>query len=299
MKVTVKFHPIFEFLISLYVFSDKGAHKKMDLGVNWVNAIKPVLSDDFLHVVSNKETRTKLAVIQYYLLSQKVNENESILQLLTQIEEEETKNLIKPAYECTEFKEQIPPDVKDVIPLLIEWYNTYFTTIDEKIFNNLRESVQSAKKALKKKTVSQVVEELTNGIIPPKESSREIVLIPQYHYSPTVLHDKTVSQRIYFYPVDAMPNAAGSPSILLMRKLRALTDENRLKILKYLAKGDRTFSDIQKHIGLAKSTVHHHLIVLRSAGLLSLVVYESQPDQYRFREDGYTGLENLLTDFIT
>ncbi|WP_216830940.1 ArsR/SmtB family transcription factor [Alkalihalobacterium elongatum] len=298
MKVTVRFHPIFEFLTSFYVFSDKGAQKRIDLGTSWVNKVKTTVSEEFLEEVSKKETRIKVVVIQYYLMSQSFDEQVDILELFDQIANEDMKSLITPAYECTEFKDQIPPDVKDIIPLLKEWYDTYFTTVDQQILTNLRASVNKAEELLNVMEAHQVVEKMTNGIIPPKDSSREVILIPQYHYTPTVLHEKTIDQYIYFYPVDAKPVVEGSPSIELMRKIRALSDENRLKILKYLAQGDRTFSDIQKFIGLAKSTAHHHLIVLRSAGLLSLVIFENQQAQYRFRQEGYKGIEQLLNEFF-
>ncbi|MEB1807148.1 MAG: winged helix-turn-helix domain-containing protein [Bacillaceae bacterium] len=299
MKVTITFHPIYEFFTSFYVFSDKGGQKRTDLGLNWINELKSNLSAEFLEEVKKKETKIKVAVIQYYLLSQSFDEHSGIIELLSQIEQEEMKELITPAYECTEFKDQIPPNVKDVIPFLREWYDAYFFTIDDQILNNLRESVKKGLDLQQQLDASQLIEKLTNGIIPPKESDRDALMIPQYHYSPTILHEKTIDQYIYFYPVDAKPVEAGSPPIELMRTIRALSDENRMKILKYLAQGDRTFSDIQKFIGLAKSTVHHHLIVLRSSGLLSLVLYENQQHQYRFRKEGYKGMEQLLSRFFT
>ncbi|MFV8830168.1 ArsR/SmtB family transcription factor [Alkalihalobacterium sp. APHAB7] len=299
MRVTITFHPIYEFFTSFYVFLDKGGQKRTDLGLSWVSDVKSNLSAEFLEEVSKKETKIKVAVLQYYLLSQSFDEHDDILELLSRIEQEEMKTLITPAYECTEFKDQIPPNVKDVIPFLREWHEAYFSTIDDQILNNLRESVKKAFGLQQQLDARQLVEKLTNGVILPKESERNAILIPQYHYSPTILHEKTIHQYIYFYPVDAKPIEEGSPPIELMRTIRALSDENRIKILKYLAQGDRTFSDVQKFIGLAKSTVHHHLIVLRSAGLLSLVLFENQQHQYRFRKEGYMGMEQFLSSFIT
>jgi hypothetical protein len=53
---------------------------------------------------------------------------------------------------------------------------------------------------------------------------------------------------------------------------RSLGDGTRLRILRRLAAGAATVGRIADELGLAKSTVHEHLLSLRSAGLVRLVV---------------------------
>jgi hypothetical protein len=51
---------------------------------------------------------------------------------------------------------------------------------------------------------------------------------------------------------------------------RALGDGTRLRILRRLAGGTATVGRISEELGLAKSTVHEHLLSLRTAGLVRL-----------------------------
>ncbi|MBN1786262.1 MAG: winged helix-turn-helix transcriptional regulator [Candidatus Methanofastidiosa archaeon] len=49
---------------------------------------------------------------------------------------------------------------------------------------------------------------------------------------------------------------------------KALSDENRLKILEFLVNGERCVCEIFPHIGSSQSNVSQHLKVLRNAGLI-------------------------------
>ncbi len=49
---------------------------------------------------------------------------------------------------------------------------------------------------------------------------------------------------------------------------KALSDENRIKILEFLRKGERCVCEIVPYIGTSQSNVSQHLRVLREAGLI-------------------------------
>ncbi len=54
----------------------------------------------------------------------------------------------------------------------------------------------------------------------------------------------------------------------LVRYHKALGDGRRLRILRHLAQQPATLAEVTEMLGLAKSTVFHHIGVLRSAGLV-------------------------------
>ena len=60
-----------------------------------------------------------------------------------------------------------------------------------------------------------------------------------------------------------------------MRLSKALGDEKRLRILRALAEGEKTLMELAEMFGVAKTTMHHHMIVLRSAGLVAVGVGRS------------------------
>ena len=70
----------------------------------------------------------------------------------------------------------------------------------------------------------------------------------------------------------ATQDLAPTPDARLVALYRALGDGTRLRILRRLAAGAATVGRISTELGLAKSTVHEHLLSLRSAGLVRLVV---------------------------
>jgi ArsR family transcriptional regulator, arsenate/arsenite/antimonite-responsive transcriptional repressor len=52
------------------------------------------------------------------------------------------------------------------------------------------------------------------------------------------------------------------------QRFRALGDETRLRILEYLAAGERSVSDVMTRLDLGQSLASHHLRILRESGLL-------------------------------
>ncbi|SDN66177.1 transcriptional regulator, ArsR family [Desulfonauticus submarinus] len=55
---------------------------------------------------------------------------------------------------------------------------------------------------------------------------------------------------------------------LFLKVMKALAEENRVKILKMLEKGERCVCEIQAVLGLAQPTISKHLKILEDAGLV-------------------------------
>jgi DNA-binding transcriptional ArsR family regulator len=71
---------------------------------------------------------------------------------------------------------------------------------------------------------------------------------------------------------------------MLVKAHRALGDERRLRILHRLASRQESLHDLAAYFGVAKSTLHHHIGVLRSAGLVRVTVdAESGQTMYGLR----------------
>lgn len=55
---------------------------------------------------------------------------------------------------------------------------------------------------------------------------------------------------------------------MMIDMLKAITDENRLKIIKVLNKGSLCVCDIEKELKLPQNLVSHHLSVLKEAKIV-------------------------------
>jgi DNA-binding transcriptional ArsR family regulator len=56
--------------------------------------------------------------------------------------------------------------------------------------------------------------------------------------------------------------------MILIKALKALADERRLKILQLLSTNDLCVGALAKHLGISKPAVSQHLQILRKAGLV-------------------------------
>jgi DNA-binding transcriptional ArsR family regulator len=102
---------------------------------------------------------------------------------------------------------------------------------------------------------------------PEPEFSR-VVLVPHEAARPWLLLCQHGDARIICYPLQT----AAEPSLEEegVRLGRALGDEQRMRILRRLLAGDASLAELAESVGIAKSTAHHHLALLREAGLVSL-----------------------------
>ena len=130
----------------------------------------------------------------------------------------------------------------------------------------------------------------------PEPELPRVVLFPHLAASPWLLLCQHRDTRLIGYPVGDEP--AGGEDALRARALalgRALGDEGRVTMLRRLAAGPASLDELAAASGLARSTAHHHLAALRTAGL---VVLRGNARSYRYelRRDGLAEGRALLAE---
>jgi DNA-binding transcriptional ArsR family regulator len=182
--------------------------------------------------------------------------------------------------------------------LLEEWEQHYFKDIDPLILTRLDADAKKTIRLSKELPPADLVEKVTGGIVlEGAQTHKRIILAPQYHARPFNLTDISADLFVAFYPIEE-GNAPGEPSPQLKRLTSALADESRLKILRFLAQKERTFTDIVNYTGLAKSTVHYHLILLRAAGLSRCHLKTNDTLNYSLRRSMLEQVSAKLSDFV-
>jgi DNA-binding transcriptional ArsR family regulator len=86
------------------------------------------------------------------------------------------------------------------------------------------------------------------------------------------------------------------PPVRLVRLHKALGDERRLRMLKLLSRRSATLQELADATGLAKSSAHHHTVILRSAGLLTVTLEDNS--RYALREGVVPEVSRWLTDYV-
>jgi DNA-binding transcriptional ArsR family regulator len=80
------------------------------------------------------------------------------------------------------------------------------------------------------------------------------------------------------------------------RVYKALGDEGRLKLLRRLSDGPLKLSEAAAELGVAKSTAHHHLAILRQAGFVT--IRDEDENVYSLRRDLLPQAGELLTAYL-
>ncbi len=146
--------------------------------------------------------------------------------------------------------------------------------------------------------IEDFVRETTNGVeYVPRPGVERIVMIPSFVRRPLVAYSEFCDIQLIIHPVadDAVTAATDEPPRRLVRLSKALGDEKRLRILRALADGDKTLMELADMFGVAKTTMHHHMIILRSAGLVSVGVGQKR---YRLRQEALPDVGGLLSGYL-
>jgi DNA-binding transcriptional ArsR family regulator len=148
-------------------------------------------------------------------------------------------------------------------------------------------------------TPEKLIEVATNGLEwRPQPWIGRVILIPQVSMRPWNVMCADDDAYIICYPAadESFEEDSSAPPAALVRLHRALGDEKRLRMLKRLVEGPATLRDLADAAGLAKSTAHHHLVILRAAGLVLVTTDESS--RYTLRRDPIPEASAMLQRFL-
>ena len=190
-------------------------------------------------------------------------------------------------------------ETKDlVLTILRRWYDEYFREREAQIMPILQRDVEN-KLALKPTMApARFIEKATNGFdYVPEPFTRSVLLVPSFALRPYICDQEYQNVQIVCYPVadESLQEDKTAPPSRLVRLYKALADERRLRVLKLLAEECYTLQELAEEFGVAKSTMHHHLIILRSA---SLIRFRSSDRRYSLRDDMIGDVGELLNAYL-
>ncbi len=180
-----------------------------------------------------------------------------------------------------------PPTTRSlVVGILRGWYQQVFADDEASLAKVL------ARDAAAKRTLAEVlgpealIESATNGLeYRAQPWTRSVLLIPHVTMRPWNVMNAYDDVYVIGYPVadESLGVEGGAPPTQLIRLHKALGDEKRLRMLRMLARSSATLQELADGVGLAKSTAHHHLVILRSAGLIRVTLEEQS--RYTLRRE--------------
>ncbi|WP_064093511.1 ArsR/SmtB family transcription factor [Rossellomorea aquimaris] len=191
----------------------------------------------------------------------------------------------------------IEPLKKHLEEVMYRWYQEVIEPEAEDLKAILERDRKSKIDMREKLNPEELVEWATGGITYlPEPSVLNVLLIPQSIYRPWNVEGDIEGTKIFYYPIaneSISPEDKDTPNYFLVHKHKALGDEVRLRIMKLLSRSDLTLQDITNVLELGKSTIHHHLKILRSARLV-----EVHQGKYILKENGVTSLSKELHQYL-
>jgi DNA-binding transcriptional ArsR family regulator len=266
MSYQLKIHyaPIHELLLSFLLYKRPERLKYLDVGLKWTTEVASSLDDNLSKRIED------LTDLSFFDMSLVFMEESTIQETIDDYLDRVS------SYSPGELYERITPyllpgklvqtdlgkERDDYITILDGWNKQYFSKLSPSILNELEANYYELETLLITLPKNEVVDQVTRGISIDTDMLREVFLIPSYHFRPLTTQT-LLKGKIYIL----CPLKQDTKSTLLYLG-KAVSDERRLSILKLLAKRSYTFTEIVKEIGSGKGNIHHHMMTLRSNGLI-------------------------------
>jgi DNA-binding transcriptional ArsR family regulator len=141
-----------------------------------------------------------------------------------------------------------------------------------------------------------LLERVAPGFHHDGEAPAHLVLVASVAVHPVVVVVDEPDSTLIVHPplVDGEPTDATARLRLLAR---ATGDHTRIRILQELRPGPRTLPDICRALDSPRTTLLHHLALLRAAGLIDVAVSEAEPHLYRLNPAGFDDFARSVRAF--
>jgi DNA-binding transcriptional ArsR family regulator len=193
-----------------------------------------------------------------------------------------------------------PQEIKErVLTALRLWYREIFADGQEEVTRILQRDARAKRSLAATMSPEKLVEIATNGLeLRAERWVRRVVLVPHVAMRPWNVSSAWEDRWIICYPVadESLGSDREAPPARMVRLYKALADEKRLRILKRLVAGSATLQELADTVGLAKSSAHHHLVILRSAGLVRVTI--EMQSVYTLRTDTIPEASGMLRAFL-
>jgi DNA-binding transcriptional ArsR family regulator len=147
--------------------------------------------------------------------------------------------------------------------------------------------------------VDRLLNEATNGAeVLPAPGVEVVEVFPTWVIRPWTAQWEHESSLMVGVPVpdEQLSADPDQPPDRLVRLTRALGDERRLRILRRLTTGDYSLQELAEHMRMPKTTLLHHLVILRSVGIVR--VSPGANGKYSFRPGAPLELSRLLDRYL-
>lgn len=184
-----------------------------------------------------------------------------------------------------------------LVNVMTQWYDEVVSNVEQERIKILQTDYEEKMKMSTQLSSEEFVQWATGGIdYQPEPHVFNVLLIPQICYRPWNIEADIEGTKVFYYPVSnasLSPNDPYAAPDFLVQKYKALGDDIRLKMVKILAEGDCSLQEMTEQLALGKSTIHHHLKMLRAAKLV-----EMKGMKYSLRRQALSLMDKELAKYL-
>lgn len=189
----------------------------------------------------------------------------------------------------------------EFVDIVEEWASRVFPAFAPTALAVIGRDADAKRRQLDSLPAREVLRAATNGVdFEPPAGVTDIVIVPTLALRPFLAPVEFGTTEIFLCSVgdEAFDDDPGAPPRRLVKLAAALGDELRLRILHALADGELTASEIADRLGVERTSLHHHLGILRSAGLVTIRDDGVRGWRFTRRADGVENVGAALTDYL-
>jgi DNA-binding transcriptional ArsR family regulator len=186
----------------------------------------------------------------------------------------------------------------ELLEILHQWHERVWSEQESDVVPILERDAEAKRSLALDLPFERFVEVATNGVhFVPHAGVDRLVLVPSWVNRPWVSYAEYGGAIFLVCPVadESLAPESDAPPLRLLRLTKALGDEKRLRILRALATGPRSLVELAELLDVPKTTMHHHMVTLRSAGLVSV---GAGSKEYRLRGDVLPNLAQMLGGYL-
>ena len=181
----------------------------------------------------------------------------------------------------------------DILP---RWYEHVFLPHSHEWSEAAERDAETKRLLAASHSPEELTELATRGYqYSPVPGIRTLAFFPSWWMRPWVILWEHKGTKIFCYPIAPAAEEGASPAEIA-RVYKALGDEGRLRLLRRLSDGPVTLGEAAAELGLAKSTAHHHLAILRHAGFVT--IRDEDENVYSLRRDLLPQAGDLLSAYL-
>ncbi len=159
-------------------------------------------------------------------------------------------------------------------------------------------STTAIEEALSELGGARLLERVAAGIHYGPDVLGRVTLVTSLRTAPILVSVDEIDQTVILHP--PLTREGTTDAAAQLRELgRALGDDTRIRILQELRAADLTLTDLCSALASPRTTLLHHLALLRSAGLIDLSVRAGEPNVYALEPRGFETLASAAQGFTT